>query len=79
MEYKKISARKSIQELVSIYPEIVSIMEEIGFKDITRPMMLQTAGKYMTLEKGAAMKKIPWQTIVETFARHGFEIMKEEE
>jgi len=36
--------------------------------------MLQTAGRYMTIEKGAKLKKIPLEQVVAAFQAAGFEI-----
>jgi selenophosphate synthetase-related protein len=54
--------------------KIPNILKELGFKDITNPGMLNTAGRFMTIPKGAAMKKIPIETIKESFINHGYEI-----
>ncbi len=42
---------------MSRYPEIKDILVESGFNDVVKPMMLQTAGKIMTLRKGSNFKK----------------------
>lgn len=76
---EKISSKETIYNLVSKYPIIAIIMDEIGFKDITKPMMLQTAGRYMNLEKGADIKGIPWVKIEEEFSKHGFTVEREEQ
>ena len=34
-----------------------NILAEIGFVDILKPGMLNTAGRFMTIPKGAAMRK----------------------
>ncbi|MHB8962186.1 MAG: DUF1858 domain-containing protein [Saccharofermentanales bacterium] len=71
---KIISSKTSIFELTETYPEIPDIMAQLGFADIMKPMMLQTAGRYMNLEKGARLKRIAWEEIVRIFAEHGFEV-----
>ncbi|WP_269203236.1 hypothetical protein [Paenibacillus jamilae] len=38
--------------------------------------MLQTAGRFMTLSKGIALKKISMETVQQTFMQHGFIIQK---
>ena len=47
-----LDVNQTIYELCNQYPEIMSIMIEIGFENITKPGMLQTAGRVMTLPKG---------------------------
>ena len=34
--------------------------------------MLQTAGRYMTIPKGAKMKKIPLEKVIGLFEENGF-------
>jgi hypothetical protein len=70
----KISSKESIYDLSKKYPQIVDIMAEAGFSDILKPMMLQTAGRYMDLEKGARVKNINWESIENSFIGHDFEI-----
>lgn len=41
---KVLKMDESIFEMVLRHPEVVDIMVELGFKDITKPGMLQTAG-----------------------------------
>lgn len=75
----EIDFSKSLYELVSQYPEMKEIMLGIGFNEITKPGMLQTAGRYMTIPKGAKMKKIPLATINQAFEEAGFQIVGERE
>lgn len=71
----EIDFSKSLYELVSQYPIVKEIMFEIGFKDIVKPGMLQTAGRYVTIPKGAKMKKIPLAIVIEVFEAKGFQII----
>ncbi|MEK4344931.1 DUF1858 domain-containing protein [Paenibacillus sp. FSL P4-0184] len=73
---KMLRMDESIFEMVSRHPEVVEIMVELGFKDIAKPGMLQTAGRFMTLSKGMKLKKMDLNTVKLAFERHGFEIMK---
>lgn len=71
---KIIRLDQSISELAKIYPEIINIMKELGFNDISNPVMLQTVGKYMTLEKGIKLKKKSLEEVRKRFGEHGFKI-----
>lgn len=71
---KVIDLNRTIYQLTSENPEIIDILAGLGFMDITKPGMLNTAGRFMTLPKGAALKKISLDHITETFHKHGFEI-----
>ena len=35
------------------------MLAELGFSDIAKPGMLESVGRFMTIPKGAALKKIP--------------------
>lgn len=71
---KEIDLNKTLLELVTEYPEVVDIMAQLGFAAIKKPGMLQTAGRYMTIPKGAKMKKIPLSEVVKAFEAHGFSV-----
>lgn len=71
---KVIDLSKSVYEICKEYPEIISIMKELGFENITSPGMLQTAGRLMTIPKGARMKNIPMGKIKEAFSAKGYEL-----
>ena len=72
---KEIDLNKSVYELCSQHPEIAQIMQEIGFKDIANPAMLNTAGRFMTIAKGAAMKNIDMDSIKQAFEAKGFKVL----
>lgn len=72
---KHIDLNKTVYELCKDDPEIPIILSEIGFKDITKPGMLSTAGRIMTINKGAALKKIDIETIKEAFIKRGYKIL----
>lgn len=69
---KSVSMSEPVFGLVSRHPEALEIMLELGFQDIAKPGMLQTAGRFMTLSKGCKLKKIAPDAVKEAFQRHGF-------
>ncbi|WP_291292783.1 DUF1858 domain-containing protein [Enterococcus sp.] len=69
---REVDFSKTLFDLVVEHPEIKEIMSTLGFTAINKPGMLQTAGRYMTIPKGAQMKKIPLEKIVQTFENQGF-------
>jgi len=71
---KKINLSKSVYEICTENPEVIEIMKDLGFESITNPGMLKTAGRFMTIPKGAAMKNISMDKIKEEFAKKGYEI-----
>jgi len=72
---KTIDLNQTIYQIHEQYPEIRDIMAELGFQDITKPGMLQTAGRFMTIPKGAAMKKIDLDVIRKTLEDKGFKVI----
>lgn len=73
---KIIDLTKSIYDLCSANPDVKEIMQTLGFNDITKPGMLSTAGRFMTIPKGASMKKISMDKIKEAFEKNGFRIQE---
>ena len=71
---KQIDLSKSVYELVSEYPELADIMASLGFTEITKKLVLNSVGRMTTIPKGAKMKGIPMERILETFKEHGFEV-----
>jgi hypothetical protein len=74
MMEKLIDLSKTVFEIAQENPEAVDIMKELGFTDITKPGMINTAGRFMTIPKGAAMKGIGLDKIKEVFQTHGYQI-----
>jgi len=75
MELIKLDSSKSVYELCTAHPEVADILVGIGFKDIKIPGMLTTAGRIMTIPKGAKIKRIEMEAIREAFRRHGYELI----
>lgn len=67
---------KSVYELSRTFPEIINIMRELGFESITTPGMLNTAGRFMTIPKGAAMKNISMDKIREALKSKGYVVIE---
>ncbi len=72
---KQISLNTSIYDLCKAHPEFINLMKEIGFVNITKPGMLQTMGKIMTIPKGCRTMKIPLEQVREHLTKHGFQII----
>lgn len=71
---RRINLHESVYALCKAYPELVEILAAMGFKDITRPGMLASAGRFMTIPKGAALKKLDMNNIKEKLAESGFSV-----
>ena len=71
---KSIDFSRSVYELVTEYPELADIMDELGFSEVKKPAMLPTVGKLMTIPKGAKMKGIEMLDVVAALIKAGFAI-----
>ncbi len=74
MESKTIDLKQSVYTLCTQYPELAEILKQIGFTDITKPGMLATAGRFMTIPKGAALKRMDLGVVRSMLAEHGFQV-----
>ena len=45
MNEKKLDLGKTVYELAHETPEIIEILRELGFENITNPLMMKTAGR----------------------------------
>ncbi len=77
MSEKQLILSKSVYELCNEFPELSDLLSQLGFKDITKPGMLATVGRFMTIPKGASAKKIDLETIKFTLEEHGFEVSEQ--
>ena len=71
---KIVDFNKTIYELCTEDPFIIEIMKEQGFEQITKQGMLQTAGRAMTIQKGARMRSIELTDIIQAFEKHGYAV-----
>ena len=69
-----IDFNKTVYDLCSENEKVAEILSEIGFKDITKPGMLNTAGRFMTIPKGAKGKNFDLEEIKKEFIKRDFEI-----
>lgn len=74
MNKKTIDLNRSVYDLCNEFPELTKILHELGFVDIVKPGMLNTAGRFMTIKKGATMKKINLDTIKDRLTRKGYDV-----
>jgi hypothetical protein len=70
---KIIDFTKSVSDICKANPEVMDIMRELGFDSLS-PAMLATTGRFMTIPKGAQMKKLDLEMIKEEFRRRGYEV-----
>lgn len=71
---KTVDLRRTVFDLCEADPDVADIMRALGFTDIMKPGMLQTAGRLMTIPLGAKMKHIDMATVRQAFAVRGYEV-----
>ncbi|MGI6150364.1 MAG: DUF1858 domain-containing protein [Christensenellales bacterium] len=77
MADKVLNFNKTVYELCTADPGIIPILEEAGFSEVTKPGMLSTVGRFMTIPKGAALRKVDMETIKRIFEKHGYTIKED--
>lgn len=75
---KEIDFTKTVYELSKENHEVVDIMKELGFENIANEGMLNTAGRFMTIPKGAAIKGVSMDRIKQAFLDKGYTIKEKE-
>nr|WP_297766091.1 DUF438 domain-containing protein [uncultured Butyrivibrio sp.] len=71
---KKIDLKKNVFTLCNEYPELIEILSNLGFTEITNKTALNTVGKIMTIPKGAVVKGINMVDVVLALKNNGFEL-----
>ncbi len=75
---KELDLTKTVAALVEEFPEFQQAMAEIGFKEITNPMVLNVMGRVMTVPKGVAIKGMRLEDVVRELEARGFTIKQDE-
>jgi len=63
---------KTVYSLCEEYPQLVGILQGLGFESIGNPIMMKTAARVMTIPKAAQMKGLPMVTIITALQKAGF-------
>lgn len=74
MDPRQLNMKSSVLDLCTQYPQLPGILRDIGFTDIVKPGMLQTVGRFMTIPKGAKLKKMDIQKVVAALEKAGFTV-----
>jgi len=73
-EVKIVDLSQSVHDICVKYPEIKQMMIKLGFTELDTPGILQTAGRFMTIPKGAKMKNVDMEIIRKGIRGLGFEV-----
>jgi predicted RNase H-like HicB family nuclease len=69
-----IQFKKSVYEICTEYPEVKDILSPLGFADITKPEILNTVGRLVTIPKGASVRGIALSGVIEALQSAGFSV-----
>lgn len=72
---KTIDFAKTVYELCKEDPQVIEIMKQLGFEQITNAASLNTVGRFMTIPKGAVMKNIELEKIKDEFVKRGYQVV----
>lgn len=64
----------TVYKILSENPGLDLILKDIGFPDIVNPILRNTAGKFMTLEKGAKLKGVNIETLKRELSQRGYTV-----
>jgi len=73
LEVKIVDLNKTVFQLVQEYPELKSILVDLGFTPLQDEKMLNTVGRMMPLNKGAKQVGISNEESTTSLEQHGFE------
>ncbi len=73
---KTIDMRKSVFEICQTHAEAAQILAEVGFSEITKPGMLGTVGRVMTIPKGARLRGINLDDVIAAFEQRGYKVIR---
>lgn len=76
---KQLDLKMTVAELIQAYPELKEILNELGFSKILNPMALKAMGNIMTLPRGAAVRNIPMEKIINALEANDFSIVGQDE
>lgn len=74
---KKIDLNRSVFDLTEEYPELIDIMEDLGFSEITKKAMRYSVGRLTTIPQGAKMKNISMNSVINKLLSNGFQLVGE--
>lgn len=71
---KTIDMNRTVYDLLQSYPELEDILDSLGFHEIKHKAVQNTAGRIMTIPKGAKMRSVPMADILSALHEHGFRV-----
>lgn len=73
--HKTIDLAQTVYQLTETFPELIDILASLGFTEITKRAIRLSVGKLMTIQRGADLRGIDMDSIVETLEANGFTVV----
>ena len=67
-----IYSKQTIYEITKAFPDLILILVELGFKEITKPGMIASVGRFMTLKQGCSLRKIDYEFVKDELNKKGY-------
>lgn len=74
---KTINLNDTVYTLCKDDESLKQILYDLGFTDSIKPVILNTAGRFMTLKKGSQLKNISLEKIIKTLNQNGYQVTGE--
>jgi hypothetical protein len=71
---KIIDLKKSVYELTEEYPELISILKDLGFLGVTNPVVRKTLGRITTIPDGCKKQGKDLNSVITKLKEMGFEV-----
>ncbi len=71
---KEIDLNQSLYELTERYPDLIEILQEIGFIGVKNPIARQTLGRATTLPQGCKKLGKDLKEVIQLLREKGFEV-----
>jgi len=72
---KRLDLSKTVYELTEEYPELIEILNELGFLGVKSPIARKTLGRLTTIPQGCKRQGKDLNEIINKLKEKGFEIV----
>lgn len=72
---KEIDLTRSVYALTEAYPELISILKEMGFAGVANPIIRNTIGRKMTIPQGCQKMGQDLAGVVKKLEEKGFKVI----
>ena len=73
---KEINVNKTLYELTEQFPELITLLGDIGFMGVKNPIVRKTLGKKINLKEGCEKQGKDLDEVAARLEEKGFTVMK---